>query len=69
MLTCISVDKMSLIIFLSLQSGAGSVVECLSRSRGLRVRASPASLCCVLEQDALILAQYWFNLGRPSRHN
>ena len=26
---------------------------------------SPASLSCVLEQDTFILAQYWFNPGRP----
>ena len=30
-----------------------------------RVRASPASLPCVLEQNTLILAWYWFNPGRP----
>ena len=30
-----------------------------------RVRASPASLRCVLEQDSFILAYYWFNQGRP----
>ena len=34
----------------------GSVVECLTRDRGLRVRASPASLRCVLELDILIRA-------------
>ena len=45
---------------------SGSVVECLTRDRGAAgVRASPASLCCVLEQDTLILAKYWFNPGRP----
>ena len=31
------------------REGSGSVVECLSQ-------ASPVSLCCVLEQDKLILA-------------
>ena len=30
-----------------------------------RVQASPGSLRCVLEQDTLILAQYWFNPGKP----
>ena len=35
---------------------SGSVVECLTRDRGLRGRASPASLPCVLEHDTLILA-------------
>ena len=33
---------------------SGSVVECMSRDRG--VRASPASLLCVLERDTFILA-------------
>ena len=33
---------------------SGSVVECLTQDRG--VRASPASMCCVFEQDTLILA-------------
>ena len=28
-----------------------SVVECLIRDQGLRVRASPVALCCVLEPD------------------
>ena len=32
---------------------------------GLHVRASQASVHCVLEQDTLILALYWFNPGRP----
>ena len=36
-----------------------SVVECLRP----RVRVSPASLRCVLEQDTLILAYYWLNPG------
>ena len=35
---------------------SGSVVECLTRDEGPRVRASRVSLCCVLEQDTLILA-------------
>ena len=35
---------------------SGPVVECLSRDRGVAGRASPASLCCVLEQDTLVLA-------------
>ena len=35
---------------------SGSVIECLTRDRGPRVRASPASLHCVLEQDILIIA-------------
>ena len=42
--------------------GSGSVVECLTRDRGPRVRASPASLRCVLEQYTLILD--WFNQGK-----
>ena len=34
---------------------------------GLLARASPPvkSLCCVLEQDTLSAALYWFNPGRP----
>ena len=36
--------------------GSGSVVKCLTRDKGLRVRASTASLHCVLEQDSLFLA-------------
>ena len=40
---------------------SGSVLE----TEGPRVRASPASLRCGLEQDTLILAKYWFNPGRP----
>ena len=39
---------------------SGSVVECLTRDRGLQVPASPASLCCVLEHNinpSLVLAQ------------
>ena len=34
---------------------------------GLLVQASPLveSLCCVLEQDTLSAAEYWFNPGRP----
>ena len=27
------------------------MAQCLNVTEGLRVRASPASLCCVLEQD------------------
>ena len=34
----------------------GSVVECFTREQGVQVRASPVSLCCVLDQDALILS-------------
>ena len=34
-------------------------------TEGPLVGASPASLHCVLEQDTLILAFYWFNPGRP----
>ena len=34
-------------------------------TEGPLVRASPASLHSVLEQDTLILAFYWFNPGRP----
>ena len=45
---------------------SGSVVECLARDPGPRARASPASLCCVIEQDTFILA-YWFNPGRPTQ--
>ena len=41
-----------------------SVVECLTRDRHARVRASPASLRCVLEQGTLIPAKYRFNPGR-----
>ena len=40
-----------------IQECSGSVVECLTNETdGPRVRASPASLRCVLEQDTLILA-------------
>ena len=44
---------------------------------GLRVRASPEALRCVLEHDTLYSAQYWFSPGevggilfwrRPSVH-
>ena len=37
---------------------SGSILECLTRDqfKRLRVRASPASLFCVLEQDTSILA-------------
>ena len=34
---------------------SGSVVECLTRELRPRVRATPTSLPCVLEQDTLIL--------------
>ena len=34
-------------------------------TEGQRVRALPASLCCVFDQDTFILAKYWFNPGRP----
>ena len=40
----------------SARERSGSVVECWTQDRGPRVRASPALLCCVLEQDTLILA-------------
>ena len=30
---------------------SGSVVECLTRDRRAAVQASPASLCCILEQE------------------
>ena len=43
---------------------SGSVCAWLE-TKGLRVWASPASLSCVVEQDTLILAKYWFNPGRP----
>ena len=43
------------------------MVECLTRDRGLRVRASSAALRYVIEQDTLVLAAYWFNPGRPVR--
>ena len=33
-----------------------SVVEYIIRDRGLRIRALPASLRCLLEQDTLIIA-------------
>ena len=42
----------------------GSVVKYLIDTEGPQVRASPASLRCVLEQDTLILASYWFNPGK-----
>ena len=40
----------------SIGERSGSVVECLTRDRGARVGASPASLYCFIEQDTLILA-------------
>ena len=43
-------------ITFTLRKRSGSVVECLTRARGPGARASPGSLGCVLEQDALILA-------------
>ena len=43
---------------------SGSVVEGLTRDEGLRVRASPEALRCVLEQDILSV-WYWFNPGIP----
>ena len=43
---------------------SGSLVECLTRDRGAAGLSSPASLPCVLAQDTLILALYWFNPGR-----
>ena len=46
--------------FLGAQWLSGRVLD--SRPK---VRASVVSLRCVLEQDTLILAQYWFNPGRP----
>ena len=36
------------------RKNGNSVVECLTQDRG--VRASPTSLCCVVEQDTFILA-------------
>ena len=41
----------------------GSVVDYLTRDVG--VQATLESLCCILKQDTLILAKYWFNSGRP----
>ena len=38
--------------------GSGPVVACLTQDQGVQVRASLASLHCVLEQDTLILADY-----------
>ena len=38
---------------------------CLIKTQGQWVLASLASQCCVLEQDTIILALYWFDLGRP----
>ena len=38
---------------------SGRVLD--SETEGPRVRVLPASPRCVLEQDTLILAQYWFN--------
>ena len=38
------------------KGGSGSVVDCLTRDQGATGSASPASLCCVLEQDTLIVA-------------
>ena len=46
----------------------GSVVDCMSMDRRVEVRASPASLQCVLEQDTLILAT-GLTQEDPSRHN
>ena len=67
--TTITIDFYKLLSMLHVKECSGSVVECFARDRRPRVRASPSSLCCVLEQDTLILtlifAQYWFNPGRP----
>ena len=45
-----------IVVFAVIRKGSGSVVECLTGDKGPGVGASPASLCCVLEQDTLILA-------------
>ena len=44
---------------------SGSVVECLIETEGPQVLALLESPGCVLEQDILFLAKYWFNPGRP----
>ena len=40
---------------------SGGVLDLRPKGHGLE--PLPASLCCVLEQDTLIPAQYWFNPG------
>ena len=41
----------------------------LDQIKDLQVRASLASLPCVLEPDTLILAEFYFNPERHSQHN
>ena len=41
------------VILKNLRERSGSVVECLTRAEGPCIRASPASLCYVLEQDTI----------------
>ena len=49
--TCQNCWKSHIAAHFSFRERSGSVIECLTRDRGPRVRASPASLCCVLEQE------------------
>ena len=46
-----SLDPRGLIGKIHVGERSGSVVECLTRDQGPGVRASPASLRCVLEQE------------------
>ena len=52
----INIIKLMIITQFIFRERGGSVVECLTREQGARVRASLASLLCVLEQDTFILA-------------
>ena len=45
-----------LFLFFYAREHSSSVVECLTRDRGPRARASPALLCCVTEQYTFFLA-------------
>ena len=61
----------SVIIFLSPVTGAqwlsGRVLD--SRPKGRGFEPHRRHCVVVLEQDTFILAQYWFNPGRPVPHN
>ena len=47
---------------------SGSVVECATRDYMFLIRASSEALCCIIEQNTISPAQYWFdivNIPRP----
>ena len=58
--------KSKMVRGLTITSGLSvSVVDALLKSEGLLVQASSEALRCIIEQDILSFAKYWFNLGRP----